>query len=539
MTTPADNTIPNDNDLVSIVIPCYGQAHFLPDAINSALAQTYKHVEVIVVDDGSPDNTAEVAGEFQSIQLIRQQNQGLSAARNAGYRACRGDFVAFLDADDVLLPAAIEHGLAEFKRHPEASFVAGAHVRVNVDREPISEPVVPKVGKADYATFLRCNPIGMHGTVLFRRFALEQAGGFDVQATACEDYDLYLRISREGDVYLYPHVIAEYRRHGKNMSGDRTFMLSEVLRVLYNQRAHVESNPELFAAYQQGFEIWTEYYRSVTPNCENPGSTSAVTAKSAATAANPKHRGASSLLRKLKRSVAARLPMPIRERLRRSRSNSRVAWGNLRRVEPFSKNFGFDRGRPVDRYYIEQFLANHSEDVRGRVLEIGDDAYSRQFGGAKIQQQHILHVNSSAAKADIVADLADADHLPSDQYDCIIFTQTLQLIFDWNAALHTLSRILRPGGVLLLTAPGISQIDRDEWGKSWYWAFTPHALQRMLQAHFPAEQLEILSFGNVLTAVAFLYGLADHELNRQELDASDTAYPLLVAARAVKPVAES
>jgi SAM-dependent methyltransferase len=211
-----------------------------------------------------------------------------------------------------------------------------------------------------------------------------------------------------------------------------------------------------------------------------------------------------------------------------------VRFGDLRRVEPISRVFGFDRGRPVDRYYIESFLGRHAADVRGRVLEVGDASYTRQFGGDRVTRSDVLHVSEGAPGATVVADLSDAGHVPSDAFDCVVLTQTLHLVYDVRAAIRTLHRILAPGGVLLCTFPGISQIDRYDWHDTWYWSFTALAARRMFGEVFPADNLTVETHGNVLAAVAFLQGLAVEELSPEELDHHDPDYEVTVAVRAVK-----
>jgi SAM-dependent methyltransferase len=193
---------------------------------------------------------------------------------------------------------------------------------------------------------------------------------------------------------------------------------------------------------------------------------------------------------------------------------------------------------PIDRYYIERFLANYSNDIWGRVLEIGDPNYTRQFGGDRVTKSDVLHVSEGNPLATFVGDLACAGHIPSKAFDCVIVTQTLHLVYDVRAALGTLYRILKPNGVLLLTVPGVSQTSRDQWGKSWYWSFTSMSICRLLEEFFPAENVEVESHGNVLAATAFLQGIATSELKQTELDLRDPHYEVLTTVRASKPITE-
>lgn len=214
----------------------------------------------------------------------------------------------------------------------------------------------------------------------------------------------------------------------------------------------------------------------------------------------------------------------------------RARFGNLRRLTPFSRNWGQDRGRPVDRYYIESFLSDHQHDVRGHVLEIGDDAYTRKFGRDQVTRSDVLHVEPGYPGATIIADLTSAENIEDETFDCIILTQTLQLIYDIPAAIRTLKRIVRPGGVVLATVPGITHSGDVNWHKSWFWSMTPASAQRLFESEFGPEHVSVRSHGNVLAAMAFLYGLADHELTRAELNYADPAYIVTIGVRAEKPV---
>lgn len=212
----------------------------------------------------------------------------------------------------------------------------------------------------------------------------------------------------------------------------------------------------------------------------------------------------------------------------------KLSFGNLRRVAPISRVFGFDRGVPIDRYYIESFLTRHGADIRGRVLEVGDNTYTWQFGAERVTKSDVLHISEGSPLATIVADLSRADHIASDLFDCAIITQTLHLIYDVREAIKTLYRILKPGGVLLATFPGISQISNDQWAKTWYWSFTTLSAERLFGEIFPAADVSVEAHGNVLAAIAFLHGLAVEDVDTAELDHRDPSYELLITVRALK-----
>lgn len=212
----------------------------------------------------------------------------------------------------------------------------------------------------------------------------------------------------------------------------------------------------------------------------------------------------------------------------------KIRAGDFDRTTPFSTQFGYDRGGPVDRYYIENFLQAHASAIQGRVLEIGDNAYTLQFGGTRVTQSDVLHIHSDNPKATFVGDLSDAPHIPDDSFDCIVLTQTLHLIYDMKGALRTCARILKPGGVLLLTVPGISPIDQDEWNENWLWSFTAASLGRLLSESFPPDQITINTHGNVFIATAFLYGMGMLEVTKKQLDFRDPHYQVIITAKVIK-----
>jgi len=211
-----------------------------------------------------------------------------------------------------------------------------------------------------------------------------------------------------------------------------------------------------------------------------------------------------------------------------------IDFGALRYTKPISRHFGYDRGLPVDRHYIEQFLESNKSYITGRVLEIGDDSYTFRFGGDRVTMSDVLHVNHGNPKATIVSDLSSGEGIQSNSFDCAIITQTLQLIYQPEAALRTLYRVLKPEGVLLATVPGITPLSVDEWTNSWYWAFTKHSVRRMFESTFGSERIHIDAFGNVFAATCFLEGIAVQDITLPDLDARDPDYDVVIAVRARK-----
>jgi SAM-dependent methyltransferase len=247
-----------------------------------------------------------------------------------------------------------------------------------------------------------------------------------------------------------------------------------------------------------------------------------------------------------RRAARRLLPAPVRVRVRR---RYRQLWpprpivriGTPRRLLPINRSFGFDRGNPIDRYYIESFLSRYSGQsdyapsaIHGHVLEVGGDEYARRFG-LGVDRVDVLDASLENPQTTIVADLADGSGLPSDVYDCVICTQTLLFIYDVKAAIRTLHRILKPGGTLLATVPGISQIVRpeaDSWGD--YWRFTALSARRLFEENFKPADVTVGCYGNVLAASAFLYGLSAEDMSRRELDLHDPDYQVIVGIKAVK-----
>ena len=248
------------NPVVSVVIPCYRQARFLPAAIESVLGQSHPRVDIIVVDDGSPDDTVGVAARYAGVRCVRQRNLGLPAARNTGLRESTGDFVVFLDADDRLTPDALASGLREMAVHPECAFVAGEHALIDDAGAAVESARRQMVGGDYYRELLKTNFIWCPATVMYRRSVFGAVGGFDTSLRSAEDYDLYLRIARRFPVRTHGHVVAEYRLHGAAMSQNSSRMLRFTVKVLRAHRKQLHREPALEAACDGGIEAYQQLY---------------------------------------------------------------------------------------------------------------------------------------------------------------------------------------------------------------------------------------------------------------------------------------
>jgi SAM-dependent methyltransferase len=236
------------------------------------------------------------------------------------------------------------------------------------------------------------------------------------------------------------------------------------------------------------------------------------------------------MLRSLNSYLLSKLTESQQRRLQRLR---RPAWmGSLRRMRPLSEDWGIERGTPIDRYYIERFLGDNREVIRGKVLEIRDSRYTTRFGNG-VCTVEVLDVAADNPKATIVADLAAADIVPAETFDCIILTQTLQYIFDHHAAVLHLHRMLRPAGTLLATVPALSRM-YPRAPQTDFWRYTVPSLRALLTERFGPQRVSVTSFGNLLSGLAFMAGMAAEELRTRELEHHDLDFPLVIAARAIK-----
>jgi len=533
-------TAGNDRPAVSVVINFLDEARFLQDAIDSVFAQTHADWEMLLVDDGSNDGSVQIArdvaeknpGRVRYFEHPNHANLGTSASRNLGIRNARGEFIAFLDGDDVWLPRKLDRQLALMRAHPDVGMVygttqlwhswTGEALDSGRDLTPDLGVVLdePLDGRAFVARMLRRQALSPCVCSMFlRRKVVDGVGGFEGAFRGMYDDQAFVaKICLSTSVVASGECWDRYRQHADSCyavataTGEgkaaRRFFLEWLKRYLRERRIDDRA-------------LW----RALTVELE--------------AGRDP---DASRWIGRLRRLGRAGRRLFVRGGFAGVGGGDppgagRVDFGSLRRLAPVSRRWGKDRGgSPIDRYYIERFLAVHAADIRGRVLEVGDDTYTRRFGTG-VERTDVLHAQPGNPKATIVADLAQgAEDLPTGAFDCVILTQVLQMMGDPGSAVRTLRGILRPGGVVLATVAGISQVSRwdmQRWGD--YWRFTTLAARRVFESAFPPELVSVEAHGNVLVAVAFLHGLAASELRPEELDQHDPDYPLLITVRAESP----
>ena len=224
--------------LVSVIIPAYNQGCYLDKAVQSVLGQTYPNFEIIIVDDGSTDNTASIGCSYNAphIHYVRQENQGLPAARNTGLRYAQGEFVSYLDSDDLFLPDKLKLLMEAFEVRPDLGFVAGQAIPINETDQPLGKMYDSPVPQP-LEELLLGNPLHV-GSVLVRRAWQDRAGEFDTSLRSYEDWDMWLRLALLGcqmgwvaqPVSLYRFHPAQMTRLGSQMTHATFAVLEKVFR---------------------------------------------------------------------------------------------------------------------------------------------------------------------------------------------------------------------------------------------------------------------------------------------------------------------
>ena len=249
--------MPENLPLISIVIPTYNYAAFLPKALASVFNQTYYNFEIIIIDDGSDDDTRSIIPDLPQVKYYHQENKGLAAARNAGIKKAEGAYLVFLDADDWLEKDALQENLLAKKNKTDVAFVSGNYYLWHA-LENKREPICASIEDHHYKHLLRRNYIGMHAAVMFQHWVFKEFQ-YDENLRACEDYDLYLNIARKYPVIHHQKFIANYYFHASGLSHNYHLMMNSVFAVIKKQEPYIQSAEEKIA-YFKGLQQWQDYH---------------------------------------------------------------------------------------------------------------------------------------------------------------------------------------------------------------------------------------------------------------------------------------
>jgi glycosyltransferase involved in cell wall biosynthesis len=527
----------SDRPFVSAILIFLNEGRFIQEAVESIFAQTYDHWELLLVDDGSTDESSGIALRYaeQHPEKVRylehggHGNRGMSVSRNLGIANAKGEYIAFLDADDVWLPNKLEHQVAILESQPAAAMVFGptqwwyswsgnAHDRqrdyihdLGVQPNTLLQP------PALLTRFLRVPEMSpCTCSALIRRKVVDQVGGFEEHFRGLyEDQAFFAKVSLAAPVFVTSQCSARYRQHANsNCSTTQTqhsAARSAFLRWLADYVSK-QYNVRWWRTLRTGF--WPCRYPKLDriyqrARCGLPGE----------------------IWRSAQSFKSSWLRLPLVRNLRCLR---------FRRLKPVGN--GRQWGTPIVRYYWERYLQEHQEDIRGTALEIGTTCTIRQLGGHAVACADAIDVSAHSPEVTVVADLSRADNVPSDRYDCFVNQFTMHLIYDAEAALYHSIRILKPGGVLLINFSCVDyyfprglDMGTGEPLFVYRW-YTPIQVENLFRSlSLGSKDYSLSIYGNLFTRIAYQMNMPAEELTRRELEYADTGHPLLICARVVKP----
>lgn len=586
--------------LVSVIVIFLNAEKYIREAIESVIAQTYDHWQLLLVNDGSRDASTEIALRYaqdmpEQVHYIEhpgRQNRGASASRNLGIAHARGTLIALLDSDDVWLPDKLERQVAIMERCPNIGMVASRAYYWHENGLKILQPMtlspgvlppgswIPKILEDD-------DNAACPSAIMIRRDVAVRLGGFEESfrgtGQVFEDQVMWAKATLAVPIYYDPECASLYRIHSNSLCGAirpgeklaarvrfyswlteflkqpcyrslnarllrrmvRSKLCESMLQsatapfngraspaiaLLVRRRIAVTQSQRdtlgyLFAGVLALGAVWGRPATAVARGIFKFSRTAYNNGVLSATRSVARW-----LLTPIRRAVLGTAKRAIRKLARIPKvltARTRLTTG----VRPLSYLWGSDRGHPVHRYYLGQFLENHARDICGHCLEFESAAYVRNFGKERVTKIDVLHIDDSNPGATIVADLTKPNQIPDNMFDCIVCTHVLHVIFEVQKAVSELYRTLKPGGVLLVAVPHISMCD-----PSWHevWRFTPEGLQKVLGTAFGQGNVSVHAYGNSLTAAGEIRGVVAHEFTQAELDYHDERFAVEVCARAVK-----
>ncbi len=452
------------NIKVSVIITTYNHRRHIRKAIDSVLAQTYKNYELIVVDDGSTDDTRKLVEEYQDVIYKYQENKGLSAARNTGIDIAQGQALVFLDADDWLLDDCLTTQVNCLVTQPTVAFVSGGHM-VFIEENEELWLIQKTIPSEHYMHFLMSNYIGMHAAVMYRNWAFNSIR-FDTSLKVCEDYDMYLNLSRLYPVLHHQHLLAVYRIHDSNMSGNLSFMLENVLKVLQRQEKYL-LNTQLRNSYQQGIRNWIEWY----------------TGKIYDRMINNSGKPENADLQALEKFNPNLLVQYFHKHKERNPSVWKKGFSFVKSIIPFIGIVPSAEDLHATEYKIShEFLRLNRNLIKGSVLEVDGNENTYRYGGLKVKISSVISLKEICT-----------DPFLNDKYDCILLIMKLHLSKNFHQIIEGLFHALKNDGNLLLTVKGISNISTKGDDESGSMLFTEASVKQLLNDKFGLQNTSISS----------------------------------------------
>lgn len=463
-------------------------------------------VEIVLAVSDAPRSSGAIASLVNRLQAVDVRGAGCCAAANDAVIRARGDAVVLLAAPWRLERGMVERSIAVLDEAPDVRIVVPALRLHTVDGLPLRV-----ITRQPTLSSILSSPLAPPPVIVVRRALWDHVGGLDPRAgdfAWCEwwlrTFAVGTRIAACEDALASLPATDQYWWPPK---ASRPIDLASYRAVLEKHRSLLDASmSSVLVRHEIEFGHLLERHREEQRNRDR-------------------------LLAELER---VRAEAAHHHAYLAHHGRQAVEWGDLRRADPVSREWGYDRGVPIDRRYIEDFLAAHSSDISGSVLEVQEDDFTRRFGGPRVVRGEVIDLDDSNARATLIADLRSATDIADAEFDCIILTQTLHVIDDMPAALAECHRILKPGGVLLATLPAASRVCLEYGEDGDLWRLTPAGARALVQRSFGPTNVETTPYGSVLTNVAFLHGLACDELTDEEFEAADPYHPLLVGVRARK-----
>ncbi len=496
---------------ISAVLQSKGRGERLSAQHDELSQPAFRALQVIVADTGEPDRIgrrvlATLAERPRTTVVTVPPRGATGAVRNAALEAVTTDLVLFVDPGFSIAPGYLEAAQTAFEGSADLGFVTSwFERRLPGDRR---QELLPPAATVET---LLGDPECVHACTVFRSSLLRSLGGFDPELDQFEIYEMALRelaSGSRGEVVQQILVIESSGESGYRQRLERHRRLPTLSKIYQCHRDLFEAHPDvvLLGRERQLSDLAPERQKLLARRADSES----------------EHQELDNEIQHLVDELAAL-------------GEARVDWGDLRRTTPLSSDWGYDRGLPIDRRYIEDFLSSHADDIHGSILEVQEADYSRRFGAEGVKSSDVVDLSPDNPRAHVVADLRQAANISANRYDCVILTQTAHVIDDMASVVSECYRILKPGGTLLLTVPCVSRVCLEYGPEGDFWRLTEAGTRALFYEVFPPQGVETRVYGNVMTATAFLYGLATDELSEEEFADTDPYHPLLIGVRAVKP----